>query len=102
MPAVKGKPFLKPEILRTKNNVTRRAKGRLRHDLVWAGNRFWRAVERQRRGDQVIPNRRLTETDGRGENDSDDECYLHAGSLLQPSARELLLAAANRTIPSQP
>jgi hypothetical protein len=64
-------------ILRAKNDVTRRAERRLRHDLVWAGNRLRRAVERQCCGDQIIPNRCLSETDGRGEN-GDDECCLHS------------------------
>ena len=79
-------------ILRAKNDVTRRAERRLRRDLVWTGNRLRRAVERQCCGDQIIPNRRLSETDGRGENGGDDESVVFiAGSLMQPRSSSYLL-----------
>ena len=41
------------EILRTEDDVARRAERGLRHDFVWARDRFRRAFERQRRPDQV-------------------------------------------------
>ena len=63
------------EILRTKDHVARRAEGGLRHDFVWARDRFRRAFERQRRPDQVGPGPgRLRERNTRSEDECSSEC----------------------------
>jgi hypothetical protein len=63
------------EVFRTEDDVARRAEGGLRHDFVWARDRFRRAFERQRRPDQVGPGPgRLGERNTRREDECGSEC----------------------------